>query len=74
MRQPLTKNQELIYQSIKRYIKENKEAPTVRELAKINNRSISTIHDYIVKLKDKGYITYIENSGRSIRIKRKSKL
>lgn len=72
--EPLTKKQESIYQSIKRYIKENKEAPTVRELAKINNKSISTIHDYIVKLKDKGYITYIENSGRSIRIKRKSKL
>ena len=70
----LTKKQESIYQSIKRYIKENKEAPTVRELAKINNKSISTIHDYIVKLKDKGYITYIENSGRSIRMKRKSKL
>ena len=74
MKAPLTKKQESIYQSIKRYIKENKEAPTVRELAKINNRSIGTIHDYIVKLKDKGYITYIENSGRSIRIKRKSKL
>ena len=74
MKSPLTKKQESIYQSIKRYIKDNKEAPTVRELAQIHNKSISTIHDYIVKLKDKGYITYIENSGRSIRIKRKSKL
>ena len=72
--EPLTKKQESIYQSIKRYIKENKEAPTVRELGEIHNKSISTIHDYIVKLKDKGYITYIQNSGRSIRIKRKSKL
>lgn len=69
----LTKKQESIYQSIKRYIKENKEAPTVRELAQIHNKSISTIYDYIVKLKDKGYITYIEHGARSIRIKRKVK-
>lgn len=75
MKFPLTKKQELIYQSIKRYIRENKKSPTIRELCLINNlSSTSTIHDYIVKLKDKGYITYIENSGRSIRIKRKSKL
>lgn len=70
----LTKKQESFYQSIKKYIKENKISPTVRELAKINNLSSpGTAHDYIAKLRDKGYITYIEHSGRSIRIKRKGK-
>ena len=72
--EPLTKKQESFYKSIKRYIKENKIAPTVRELALINNlNSIATAHDHIVKLKDKGYITYIEHGARSIRIKRKGK-
>lgn len=74
MRQPLTKKQESFYLSIKKYIKENKESPTIRELCKINNlNSLATAHDYIVKLKDKGYITYIEYGARSIRIKRKAK-
>lgn len=72
--EPLTKKQESFYQSIKKYIKENKIAPTVRELAYINNlKSFSTVHDYIEKLKNKGYITFIEHSPRSIRIKRKAK-
>lgn len=69
----LTKKQESIYKSIKRYIKENKKSPTIRELCIINNLSSSTIHDYIVKLRDKGYITFIEHGARSIRIKRKAK-
>lgn len=72
--EPLTKKQESFYQSIKKYIKENKIAPTVRELSYINNlKSVSTVHDYIIKLKDKGYITFIEHEARSIRIKRKDK-
>lgn len=72
--EPLTKKQELFYQSIKKYIKENKESPTIRELAQINNlKGCSTAHDYIVKLRDKGYITFIEHGARSIRIKRKAK-
>lgn len=74
MKEPLTKKQALFYLSIKKYIKEHKEAPTLRELCIINNlRSTATAHDYIVKLKDKGYITYIENSERSIKIKRRDK-
>jgi len=63
----LTQKQEKIYKSIKKYIKENKISPTVRELCEINGfSSPCTIHDYMERLKAKGYITFIEHSGRSI--------
>ena len=63
----LTEKQEKVLLSIKRYIKKNKISPTIRELCKINNvSSTQTIHDYLQRLKAKGYLTYIENSGRSI--------
>ena len=63
----LTEKQEKILISIKKYIKKNKISPTVRELCLINDiKSTATIHDFMEILKNKGYITYIEHSGRSI--------
>lgn len=63
----LTEKQRKIYYSIKEYIKKNKISPTVRELCLINEvKSTATIHDFLQILKEKGYITYIEHSGRSI--------
>lgn len=65
----LTEKQKKIYKSIKKYIKENKISPTVRELCAINGlNSPATVHDYLKRLKEKGYIKYIRHSGRSIAV------
>lgn len=67
IKEELTEKQINIYKSIKAYIKEHKISPTVRELCELNDiKSTCTIHDYLMKLKEKGYITFIEHSGRSI--------
>lgn len=67
MNRDLTEKQLKIYKSIKKFIRENKISPTVRELCELNGlNSPATIHDYLERLKKKGYITYIEHSGRSI--------
>lgn len=75
MRKPtieLTKRQQEILKSIKKYIKENKISPTIRELCEINNvSSPQTIHQHLQTLKEKGYISYIEHSGRSIVVLKK---
>ena len=70
----LTEKQKKIYKSIKAYIKEHKISPTVRELCELNGlKSPATVHDYLERLKEKGYITYIKHSGRSIVILKKKK-
>ena len=63
----ITEQQNKIYLSIKEYIIENKISPSVRELCKINNlSSTATLHYYLKKLKDSGYIKYRKNVARSI--------
>lgn len=75
MRKPtieLTKRQEEVLKSIKKYIKQNKISPTIRELCEINDvSSPQTIHQHLQTLKGKGYISYIEHSGRSIVVLKK---
>ncbi len=68
----LTEKQTKVLESIKNYIKEHEISPTIRELCEINNvSSTQTIHEYLQKLKEKGYISYIEHSGRSIKLLKK---
>ena len=63
----LTESQKKIYLSIKKFIKQNKISPSVRDLCKINNlNSPATIHFHLEKLKEKGWITYREKTSRSI--------
>ena len=63
----LTEKQRGILESIVNYIETNKISPTIRELCSINKlKSTGTVQDHLQKLKSKGYITYIEHSGRSI--------
>lgn len=68
-REALTDKQKEVLKTIKRYIKENRISPTIRELCKILDiKSTATIQQHLERLKDKGYITYIYHSGRSIAI------
>ena len=69
MDQKLTKKQKILYDEIKKFIKENGYAPTIREINVITNiRSTSTTFSKLIQLKKKGYITYIENKSRTIKI------
>ena len=66
----LTDKQEKILTVIKKFIAENGYAPTIRELCNLSNRkSPATIQEYLITLKEKGYITYELGKNRTIRIK-----
>ena len=74
MNRELTEKQRIVFENIKKFIKENKISPTIRELCKIVGvSSPCTIHDHLRRLKEKGYITYIEHSGRSIIVLKEEK-
>lgn len=63
------KRQTEIYIFIQTFIKENQFSPTVREIADaVNLKSSSTAHNHLNKLRDKGYITFMDSSPRTIRI------
>lgn len=65
----LTKKEERVLNTIKRYIDDNKIPPTIRELASmLELRSTATVSDYLNRLESKGYIERIERSPRSIKI------
>ena len=64
----LTKAQEKMYYLIKDTIEENGYSPSFRELAKLNNSSVSTIQFHIIRLREKGYINYIDGKNRTLTI------
>lgn len=65
----MTEKQHKLYLAIKDFIKENGYAPTIRELNVITNtKSTCTVYTKLVQLKKKGYITYVENKSRTIKI------
>ncbi|MBU5484032.1 MarR family transcriptional regulator [Clostridium sp. MSJ-11] len=65
----LTKKEERVLNTIKRYIDDNKIPPTIRELASmLELRSTATVSDYLNRLERKGCIERIERSPRSIKI------
>lgn len=65
----MTEKQEYIYNIIKEFINENGYAPTVREIGKLAGlNSPATVFQHLKKLKVKGYIDYIEEKSRTIRI------
>jgi repressor LexA len=58
-----------VLSAIKEFIKENGFAPTVREIGEIVGLSSpSSVLDNLRKLKEKGYITYIEKKSRTIKV------
>ena len=65
----LTEKQEEVFKAIKDYIQEYGYSPTIRELCSITGRKSSgTIHASLKILKRKGYIDYVYNRNRTIRV------
>lgn len=65
----MTRKQLEVLNTIKDYIDREGIPPTVRELCDIVGlKSSSTMHGYIKRLENQGYISMIKGSPRSIRI------
>ena len=65
--QNLTKKQKQVFDFISNYISENGISPTIEEIRKkLKLKAVSTIHEHINSLKEKGYLSKSENSSRSI--------
>ena len=65
----LTDGEEHVYEKIKEFININGYSPTIRELCKTTRyTSPATICSYLMRLRDKEYISYVDNKNRTIRI------
>lgn len=63
----LTKKQKQVFDFINTYITENGISPTLEEIRKkLKLKAISTIHEHIHYLKEKGYLSKSENLSRNI--------
>lgn len=65
----LSESESLVLISISEFIKENDYNPSVRDIACDLEKSVSTIHFHLKRLKEKGFIDYKEKVSRTIRIK-----
>ena len=64
---PLTKKQKQVLDFVKDYINENGISPTIEEIRKkLKLRAVSTIHEHLKTLKEKGYLQKDESFARSI--------
>lgn len=58
-----------VYRAIKKYIKANGYSPSVRDICFLaDKKSTATVAHHFRKLKKEGYITYVENKKRTIRV------
>jgi len=65
----LTKKQKLVFDFIHRYKTENGISPTIEEIRKkLKLKAVSTIHEHIKSLHEKGFLQKGENSARSIEL------
>ncbi len=63
----LTKKQKQVFDFINTYLAENGISPTIEEIRKkLKLKAVSTIHEHINSLKNKGYLSQSENSARSL--------
>ncbi|MCX6757683.1 MAG: transcriptional repressor LexA [Candidatus Nomurabacteria bacterium] len=68
---PLTKKQKEVLDFVTNYISENGISPTIEEIRKkLKLKAVSTIHEHLNTLKEKGYLSKEENSARSITAKK----
>ena len=66
----LSKAQQRVYDAIKELIEEKGYSPSIREICdKTHLNSPATVSVHLKNLKYYGYIDYIENKSRTIRIK-----
>ncbi|GFN35401.1 LexA family protein [Tepidimicrobium xylanilyticum] len=65
----LNKKESKLFDAIVKYIDENGYSPSIRELSEIVGfKSTSTVHRYLSKLEEKGYIERKENSSRALKV------
>ncbi len=65
--QSITKKQKAVLDFINSYINENGMSPTIEETRKkLKLKAVSTIHEHINVLKNKGYLSKSDNSARSV--------
>lgn len=65
----LTNRQSEVLKCISDFIKEKGYSPCIRELGELLGlSSTSTVHKHLQTLVDKGYITYVSNMSRTIRV------
>ncbi len=70
----LTKKQKQVFDCINTYISENGISPTIEEIRKkLKLKAVSTIHEHINSIKDKGYLSKSENSARSLSLRKEIK-
>ena len=63
----ITKKQKQVFDFINSYIFENGLSPTIEEIRReLKLKAVSTIHEHINTLKEKGYLSKSDNSARSI--------
>lgn len=68
----ITKKQKQVFDFINAYIAENGISPTIEEIRKqLKLKAVSTIHEHINTLKEKGYLSKSENSARSLVLRKK---
>jgi repressor LexA len=69
----ITKKQKVVFDFINSYISRNGISPTIEEIRKkLKLKAVSTIHEHINSLKEKGYLSKSENySVRSLSVKKK---
>lgn len=69
MLEKLTNKQEVVLTFIKKYIASHGISPTIREICDgIGLNSPSTVLAHVENLKNKGYLTTIDNKCRTIRL------
>ena len=65
----LSKREKAILRFIEKQVKENSYPPSVREIGKaVGLSSTATVHGYLAKLEQKGYIKKENQKGRTLRI------
>lgn len=65
----LSKEQQLVLDKIKLFIRKNGYSPSIRELCFFTDtNSPATIHYHLKNLREKGYITYQNGKNRTIRV------
>ncbi len=72
--QTLTPKQKEIFDFINKYIAESGISPTINEIRKkLKLKAVSTVHEHITSLKDKGYLSKSENLTRGLEPKKEIK-
>jgi DNA (cytosine-5)-methyltransferase 1 len=73
--QNLTKKQKEVLDYINIYINKNDISPTIEEVRKkLKLKAVSTVHEHLTSLKEKGYIKKENNTSRSIKTKTENKI